>query len=228
MSIFIDRNLFPIIDLTFLPPNTKKVKGHRNESSVNTVVTHVTAVRGGFGPGSSRMKKWQLLLDKNQVNPALAKQLNNFPKEDHALLLSLWERYSQLPYHWLGVQAVKGHIIHNLFPSVYSYHAGIGNRNSVGWAMDCQYDEELSEGFVGAGQEALRRCIQEVRSVCNGTVFIQAHRNYSDQRTNDPGHNVWSQVIEPVVKEIPYAKIQYDLAKGSGKAIPDAWLSEDK
>lgn len=223
MNIFRNRKLFPAIDLTFLPPNKDKIKGVRDESKVNIVVAHVTAVEGGFGPGSDRMKKWQRLLDNDEVRPALLMQLESFPPGEHAKLLSLWERYSKLPYHWLTCQAVKPHIIHNLFPSVYSYHAGIGNKHSVGWAIDCQHDEALSRDFIKAGRESLRRCIEEVRNVCDGDVYVQAHRNYSNMRDNDPGATVWSSIVVPVVNEISYAKIDYALAEGSGKTIPESW-----
>ena len=221
--LFPKKNPIPVIDLTFLPPNTDKIRGFRDESRVNTVVTHVTAVRGGFGPGSSRMQKWQEELDQDTVDPSLLRQLKDFPPEDKAHLLALWERYSGLPYHWMAVPGIKSHVIHNLFPSVYSYHAGIGNKYSVGWALDCQYDEVLPDHLVEAAKVSLKRCIQEVRSACQGTVFVQAHRQHSSMRGNDPGPIVWSRVVVPVVEEIPYAQIRYDLSEGAGKPIPDSW-----
>jgi hypothetical protein len=212
----------PVVDLTFMPPNPKKVYGPRDDSTVNLVVVHCTAVKGGFGVASSRAAYWESLLEDGTVNPHLSRQLKPFERGHHARLLALWERYAALPYHWIGARAGGGQAVHNFLPSMKTIHGHAGNRG-IGWALDCDHDEPLSPELIEAGRVSLTRAIQEVRSLHDGTVFVAPHRAFSNTRLNDPGAIVWNEVVIPVLKQISYACVRLDHCEGTGLPIPNTW-----
>ena len=189
---------YRVYDQTGVAPNPKKTYGPRTAASP-LIVVHVTAVRGGFS-----------------VTAAAAARLG-------ARTPALLERYAQLPYHWMAARADEGIVVHNHTPFLRTIHGHAGNRG-IGVAIDCDWDEPLTEVLIGAGRTMMHEALAELRAATGAsTVFVAPHRVFSNTRLNDPGPRVWADIVLPAVTDCPFARILYDHCEGTGRPVPNTW-----
>jgi hypothetical protein len=211
----------------------KANKSPRSEANLDTIVAHVTAVRGGFGVAKKRLAYWRKFLesgtlilnngDTGNLGFRLYLDVTKNAKsiEDACRVLALCERFKNTPYHTLASRVVGTVRNHPLFR--YSHHAGKGNFG-VGFGIDCAPDEDLSEDFIEIGQNALLNTILSIQEhSVMPRIRILPHRAFSANRTGDPGARIWQRVICPVVEATEGVYIDYEAKYGSGLPVPTTW-----
>lgn len=217
-----------IVNQTHLPPgDPTKVDGVRIECDP-LVVIHVTDVMGGFGVSEQRARYWQRRLD-DPHHPDHGRNAPSFQPahatvSTSALLalddrLARWERYKRLPYHWIA--SCDGDVVRNHSRELRTHHGNGGNRG-IGFAVDCGRFERPADRVIDAGRETLRRAVLDVWQ-SERPVTLAPHRSFSGQRLPDPGPIVWREVVLPVVRELPFARLDYTLAEAQGRPIPRSW-----
>lgn len=204
----------------------------RDVRSVDLIVVHVTAVKGGFGVSKSRVLAMTKAFENGQELPAeLLSQLPaNVPSSLQGKRLALWERFKNVPYHQIAAR--NGDAIANHPLSRHSWH-GNGGNVGVGFAVDCSPDEKLDDWMVETGQKSLAILIARLqRETLKPVIRIAPHRAFSASRRNDTGANVWKSIIEPVVMHTPGVRIDYEVKKDGGLPVPKSWdgdaLYDDK
>ena len=204
----------------------------RNLDELDFIVTHVTAVEGGFGVSKRRVRHWLKQLKKGVLSDALRHQLAKagpfFSSEDRLLAakrLALWERYrAGVPYHQIG--AANGDNIACRELRHVTWHANLGNFG-VGCAFDVAAHQDLEDWHIETGRAALR-------TLCSRTLLVSEkarlhgircapHRAFSPSRRRDTSANVHREIVIPVSKELPCLDIDYTIKKGRGLPIPVDW-----
>jgi hypothetical protein len=218
----------------------------RDLSKLNYIVTHVTAVKGGFGVSSTARKRWERILGSGRLlrstgHPSLDEQLEaggvwfrregGFEPADGedtrsiANRLGLWQRYrSSVPYHQIASR--NGDIIKNRELSHRTWHANAGNFGA-GFAVDCGPDEKLDSWMIETGRQALRvlytRIIDVSEYAQKHGVRVVPHRAFSSGRRRDTNPEVHREIVIPVVKEIDGLDIDYKMQMDKGRPIPREW-----
>lgn len=185
-------------NVTSIPRDFDKArKQPRAISVVSTVVVHQTAVEGGFGVSAKLLERTGDL--------ALARQM----------------RYRDTPYH--GIYSPQDRTSVVQWPAwAYTYHGHKSNAYALGWAYDGLLPgDELD---VEGAQTALRHFVTAMRGVGVKLKYVEAHRQHSSQRAGDPGPEIWSQIVRPLLKELKLAE-RPTRTTGSGKALPKRWRS---
>lgn len=223
-------------DIGELPIPAGKLKAAPGERPVpNTIVVHITAVRGGFGVSRRAVKRWRdaletrslglptgLLCQLQVAGLVSSTQPRAFDPDALAHRLALWERYRSTPYHMIA--APNGDAVANRDLCQRTYHGNAGNYG-VGFAVDCGPGEALSEMFVSTAQHALRKLVlrMSIRAGNMPEVRIVSHRQYSASRRQDPGAEVWRQVVLPVASEDRRIVLVHGEHTGGGLPIPNTW-----
>jgi hypothetical protein len=184
-------------NVTKVPRDFSKArKRPRPITDVTTVLVHQTAVTGGFGVS-------RRLLRQHDGDAAEARQA----------------RYRRTPYHGLYSPRDRASIVQ--WPAwVYGYHGNGANRYSVGWAYDGKLpgDELDAEG----ARESLRHFVECMREAGAPLLYVEAHRQHSDQRGGDPGEQIWREVVRPLFDELGLEE-RPTHTTGPGLELPNSW-----
>jgi hypothetical protein len=175
---------------------SKGRKRPRLLSTVDTVLIHQTAVSGGFGVS-------ERLLARHRGEPFVARQA----------------RYRDTPYHGVYSPIDRASIVQ--WPGwVHSFHGNGGNEYSVAWAYDGKLPGDVLD--LNGARSALRHFVFAMREAGASLRYIEAHRQHSNQRGADPGVEIWSLVVRPLLAELGLQE-RATHTTGSGLALPDDW-----
>jgi hypothetical protein len=194
------------------PSNAKASDILRNPAKINTIVVHVTGVRGGFGVSKSRVKHWE-----SADPPRGLEQLS-------AKSLALAERFRfNVPYHTVGTR--RGMVFQSRDMRQRTYHAGPHGNAYVGCClMDCHPNEDLSVTDIITAKAALYDCYLELTSFGDPrreiTVIAHAQVASPARRGNDPGAQMWRKVVRPVCEQVPSLTADEYFTAGKGTIIP--------
>lgn len=185
------------LELQTMPASfTKGRKTPRPISGVDTIEVHQTAVKGGFGVTTS-----QLAAAGGNLVAARAK------------------RYQGTPYHAIYSPADRWSRI-QWPPWAYTWHGNGGNRYSIGWAYDGKLPGDSLD--VEGARASLRDLVTRLRAVGVPLKYVEAHRQHSADRAGDPGREIWSRVVVPMLGELGLQERRTHVT-GSGSPIPDSW-----
>lgn len=204
---FVDIGHMPITKYKAYGPGQRK----HSPGETDTMVVHVTGVRGGFG-----VAKYQERAFISDPDPVLDSMGYD------AYHQALFQRYRDTPYHYIVTQC--GTLVKNRPLSQWSWHANGGNYG-VGIAFDCDWNEQLSSGEVDAFRNAFAIALDIFSSWTGPGVKIKvaSHRQFSKNRAMDPGPQIWQNVVLPEVLGGRFSKIKLDweTTKGTGLPIPN-------
>lgn len=216
-------------DLTEWMPPDEKWKAYRQRfhdlEKLDTIVVHITAVRGGYGVSRRRVAFWEQVLMGTKKPPSrfpveLLEVLPLGTLKDQASRLALWERYRNAPYHQIG--AGNGDSIANHSLRRYSWHAGKGNFG-VGWALDAGPNQALDSWMVDTGQASLATLAHRIDPTYQRPIRVVPHRCFTSGRVRDTNPTVWREVVKPVVEQTPNLWIDYEMRRGTGRPVPRSW-----
>ncbi|KIG15493.1 hypothetical protein DB30_05516 [Enhygromyxa salina] len=175
---------------------TRGRKRPRPLSLVNTVLIHQTAVAGGFGLS-------ERLLGRHTGQVFSARQ----------------ERYRDTPYHGMYSPMDRGSVVQ--WPAwVHTFHGNGGNDYSVGWAYDGKLPGDVLD--LHGARSALRHFVTAMREVGVELRYVEAHRQHSNQRGGDPGADIWSSVVRPLLDELRLEE-RPTRTTGTGLPLPNDW-----
>jgi hypothetical protein len=186
-------------NVTSIPREFAKArKRPRTLAVIDTIVIHQTAVAGGFDL-SKRM------LDRHRGNSAEARQA----------------RYRDTPYH--GVFSPKDQASIVQWPAwAHTFHGNNSNATSLGWAIDGKFPgDELA---LPGARAALRHFVIAMRDAGVPLRFVEAHRQHSAQRAADPGVEVWTKLVRPLLGELKLEE-RATRTTGTGLSLPPEWLT---
>ena len=224
----------------------KASKAYRDLSTLQYIITHVTAVNGGFGVSKPARRRWESVLGDDTLlsstgyplidhqlteagiwapRPEGFEPLGNETSLTIARRLGLWERYRGfVPYHTIA--AANGDVLTNRELEHRTWHANSGNFG-VGFAVDCGPNEHLDGWMVETGRQALRvlyaRVIAASVKARREGVLVAPHRCFSGSRRNDTNVTVHREIVLPVVREIDGLDVDYHMRDGKGLPIPRRW-----
>ena len=188
------------------PENRKRSKAERDPRAIDTLVGHVTDVRGGFGVqkwGPDGWKTWAKRLESDaptRLVEGLEDALAPTHDEEVARALALCSRYAQTPYHALTSQKLGQMWNRPLHHRTYA--AGAGN-GGVSMALDCHHREPISEAFARAGRSMVRTTLDRLRIAGNTKrLRYTVHGQWSRQRWNDTHREVHLAVYKPAILEL--------------------------
>jgi hypothetical protein len=172
-------------------------KRPRSLLAVDTVVIHQTAVGGGFSV-SKRMLE-------HHGDEFRARQI----------------RYRDTPYHGLFSPRDRASIIQ--WPAwMHTFHGHASNTTSIGWAYDGKVPgDELD--LLGA-RAALRHFVIAMREIGAPLRYVEAHRQHAAERARDPGVEIWTQVVRPVLEKVGLEE-RSARTTGSGLTLPADWIT---
>lgn len=175
---------------------TRGRKRPRQLSIVDTVLIHQTAVGGGFGIS-------ERLLERHQGQVFAARQA----------------RYRDTPYHGVYSPMDRASIVQ--WPAwVHTFHGNGGNDYSIGWAYDGRLPGDVLD--LHGARSALRHFVFAMREAGASLRYVEAHRQHSNQRGADPGVEIWSLVVCPLLEELELEE-RATHTTGSGLTLPDEW-----
>jgi hypothetical protein len=185
------------LELAKMPASfTKGRKTPRPITNVDTIEVHQTAVKGGFGLTAS-----QLAAAGGDPVVARAKRYQGTPY--HAIY-SPTDRWSRIQWP----------------PWAYTWHGNGGNSYSIGWAYDGGFPGDVLD--VEGARASLRDIVKRLRAAGVPLKFVEAHRQHSADRAGDPGREIWSRVVVPLLAELGLEERRTHTT-GSGNPIPDSW-----
>jgi hypothetical protein len=185
-------------NVTSVPRGFEKARARpRSLVDVDTVVIHQTAVGGGFAVSKR-------LLEQHR-DECLARQV----------------RYRATPYHGLFSPRDRASIIQ--WPAwAHTFHGHKSNATSVGWAYDGMVPgDELD---LVAARAALRHFVTAMREAGASLRYVEAHRQHSADRALDPGVEIWTKLVRPLLAEVGLEE-RAEHTTGTGLALPAEWLS---
>lgn len=139
----------------------------------------------------------------------------------------------------LGVTR-KGQVIVVNDLRAYVWHAHGGNKFGIGIEIDGRYEgvagkpktlwghsrgitpDPLDGAQIDAARSAVRWAVDAARALGCPLHSIWAHRQFSDQRTSDPGSAIWQEVGLWAQRELGL-KAHVDKTLGTGRPIPVEW-----
>lgn len=170
-------------------PLTRRAPG-----SVDTLLLHQTAVRGGFGARTldARVLRYCGTGAENKGTPY---HYVYSPKD--GVLVAIWH------------------------PRLYTYHGNGGNRGSVALAVDGHWPGKGGDPLDPAAlEDAVTTVLDDVLANGYRLALLGAHRQHSDQRGRDPGPEIWG----PSRSAGERWGLQVStVVTGSGKQIPADW-----
>ncbi len=124
--------------------------------------------------------------------------LGGFGAKDEDALI---KRYRPLSYHGLCSPKLRASLV--LWPvNAYTYHGDGGNRLGVGWAYDGKFEDRKSSNDtldVELAKQSFAHFVEVCRKQGAALKWVEAHRQHNKDRARDPGHEIWSQVIMPLL-----------------------------
>jgi len=133
---------------------------------------------------------------------------------------ALHHRFYKVPYHVVALRC--GDILYNNDFWRYTYHGNGCNSFTLGLAIEGKYPGSSWTGFnVETAREALRFAVNKGREEGCPISLVTSHRQWSKNRKNDPGRQIWSDVVIPLLSEL---NLELDPRfGGGGNAVPDEW-----
>lgn len=167
----------------------------RTLASVDTVLVHATAVRGGFGVDHAMVEAALVELDEAAPN-AVEAAGSLGPARRWAVA----KRYRETPYHGLYHPEMRMSVVQ--WPATdYTYHGDGVNSCSIGWAYDGLFKPEHQDTLdIEGGRESLRHFIEAALEQGCPLRRISAHACHST-KMHDPGPRVWLDVVLPVAEQ---------------------------
>lgn len=163
---------------------------------VNTVVVHQTAVKGGFGVAA-----YQLAAAHGDVQKARR------------------VRYRDTPYHGVYSPRDRSSVV-QWPPSFTTWHGHGSNRYSVAWSYDGLLPGDQLD--VAGARASLRHFVRSMRGAGVPLRYIEAHRQHSKNRGADPGVEIWTKVVRPLLGELGLQERPYHTT-GTGYPLPAEW-----
>ncbi len=115
----------------------------------------------------------------------------------------------------------------------YVYHAQAANKYSLGLEIEGRYrgqargQSEASERVIHAARVALAFMVKEGRRQGMPIEYIWAHRQFSPDRSGDPGEELWRRVVLEYAAPVLGLKTEprrcWSTKKGKGRPIPESW-----
>src|SRR5262249_10121970 len=129
-------------------------------------------------------------------------------------------RYRDTPYHGLFSAKDKASIVQ--WPAwAHTFHGNKANATSVGWAYDGKFPgDELA---LPSARAALRHFVRAMRGAGAPLRYVEAHRQHSADRGGDPGVEIWSRLVRPLLTELDLQE-RPTRTTGSGLKLPPEWL----
>lgn len=183
--------------VTSIPRGFEKArKSPRVLVGVDTVVIHQTAVGGGFA-----VSKRLLAQHRDECHARQA-------------------RYRDTPYHGLFSPRDRASIIQ--WPVwAHTFHGHKSNATSVGWAYDGMLPGDTLD--LSGARAALRHFVRAMREAGAPLRYVEAHRQHAAERARDPGVEIWTQIVRPLLAEVGLEE-RATHTTGTGLALPDDWL----
>lgn len=175
----------------------------RAASSVDTVLVHATAVKGGFG------------VDANELAAHVAKHHPKAERESgwdasEVYMIArrelLGQRFRRTPYHGWYHRGERMSVVQ--WPATdVTYHGNAPNTRSLGWAYDGKFTpSEHDELDIEGGRASLRHLIERALEQGCALRQISPHANHAPPprhaKPHDPGPRVWLEVVIPVVEQL--------------------------
>jgi hypothetical protein len=184
-------------NVTTIPRGFEKArKLPRSRLEVDTVVIHQTAVGGGFAVSKRMLEQHRDEFQARQV------------------------RYRDTPYHGLFSPRDRASIIQ--WPAwAHTFHGHKSNATSVGWAYDGSLPGDALD-LLGA-RAALRHFVIAMRAAGAPLRYVEAHRQHSRERALDPGVEIWTQLVRPLLADIGLEE-RATRTTGTGLELPAEWL----
>lgn len=185
--------------VTNVPHGFEKArKRPRSLMGVDTIVVHQTAVGGGFAVSKRMLER--------HGDEFRARQI----------------RYRDTPYHGLFSPRDRASIIQ--WPAwVHTFHGHKANTSSVGWAYDGKLPGDAID-LLGA-RAALRHFVIAMREAGAPLRYVEAHRQHAAQRALDPGVEIWTQIVRPLLADVGLEE-RSARTTGTGLTLPADWLIE--
>ena len=201
----------------------------QRKATPDMLCVHVTAVRGGYGVSRKLLTACRAEVDAGyahtptELRGTLINTGGSLDEQAHRL--AILTRYKTAPYHFIGAR--NGDTVANNPMLRRTPHGNAGGNGGIGVAFDCAPDEDLSPETIEGFRYALNTALQSLCTLQNSNepaVTVTAHRCYSNQRSGDPGREIWRRVVLPVVANWPHnVSIDYRARQGTGKPIPNTW-----
>lgn len=231
----------------------KMYKEDRDLDNLDFIVSHITAVKGGFGVAKSKVKAWDQKLRAGTVPDALMLQLaragavdveTRLPEAgDNVTLLkprfvltdeqraavakrlALWERFrASVPYHQIA--AANGDNLANRELRHRTWHGSLGNFG-VGWALDVGPNEALTSWHIETGRASLATLCNRILAVSakarRDGIRIAPHRAFDRDRREDNGAAAHREIVIPTARAVDALSIDYTMVLGKGRPIPRSW-----
>jgi hypothetical protein len=180
----LEENPWRLVDVEHLPEHFKGEGGLRDPSTVTTLVLHRTDARGGFG------------LTQQQVMASGGDPL-----------AALRLRYEHTPYH--AVYSPRGstraaRVRPDVGISVFQWpvrlrtpHGHKSNANSIGWGYDGKIPPDKLD--IEGGRASLQHVVEQARLQGAPLRYVEAHAQHSNERGNDPGAEIWREIVRPML-----------------------------
>lgn len=180
-------------------PTRKWYRTKRRPEDVTAVCLHVTAVAGGFG---ARRRDIERHLERGVL-------------PDRARVLAQSDRFLSVPYHAISSNA----LVFNLETTVVSWHGHGANTYSLGYAVDMHTRDPLD---IRREQDRFSFALKRWAMTCPDLRWLEAHRQHSAMRANDPSARVFRALHEVALDHGLDARPNH--TTWSGRPIPPDWL----
>ncbi len=230
------------------PGNEKRSPGIRDVSKLDTIVGHVTDVRGGFGVqkwGPDGWRTWEKRLhsggtpgmpgERLSLLEDLKVALGDISDHEMAKALALCSRYAQTPYHYIASRKLG--VVQNRPLEHRTWAANAGNVG-VSIAVDCHHREVISEDLAAIGMSALYCLIDDLDIEGARALRYTVHGQWKRSRWNDTHEEAHLKVFKPEIERLDSLnglgydiRIDYEHAVDGGRPLttrddPDAHFDE--
>lgn len=202
-----------------LPPglvrkeNVKRYPGVRDVGKIDTIVGHVTDVRGGFGVqrwGPDGWQTWAKRLQGGDIPELdgeplslledIKTEFGTLSDDDLARTLALCSRYAQTPYHRITSRNL-GEVENR--PLEHKTWASNGGNIGVSCAVDCHHGEEVSAAVAEAGRNMLFMLHNDLlEQGGERPIRYTVHGQWRRSRWNDTHRRTHLAIFKPVILEM--------------------------
>lgn len=189
----------------------------REPSTVDTILVHATAVRGGFGVATAQLAA---------VTQAQLDAVGHGLTPDAAVYTAaLAARFARTTYHGVYMPRIRTSLVQ--WPAMdRTYHGDAANSCSMGWAYDGSFRPGLLDDLdIEAARESLRHLIRDALEQGCPLRRVSPHANHSTKQ-HDPGPLVWREVIVPVAEQLGL-ELALDWTTGEGQPWARRWMEAD-
>lgn len=83
--------------------------------------------------------------------------------------------------------------------------------------------DQMSDKLLAASKNGLRYLMREIRAKGGSVEYLYAHRQFNQNRTNDPGPEIWTKLVNGYGVRSLGMKTRLGYVSGSGKTVPESW-----